>query len=207
MSGSYVDAGSLDKRLVLLGFQEDPSGDWRWVETGRLWGDVTLSGSTKKNLFSSVGIGARDAEIILRKRPITLHQALRWGSQHLFLTEITDYNRMYLQARAALVTPVACSAIRYQSSLGPGNRPVRTPLEPVTFPGVLTEKYTGYDRQDTHAQAETRLVLVVPKAIELMEGDLVTVQEGPAAAEYNVQIRHVLDEFKNEYEIAWRRDV
>lgn len=50
-------------------------------------------------------------------------------------------------------------------------------------------------------------MLVVPKAIELMEGDLVTVQEGPAAAEYNVQIRHVLDEFKNEYEIAWRRDV
>lgn len=139
MSGSYVDAGSLDKRLVLLSFQEDPSGDWRWVETGRLWGDVTLSGSTKKNLFSSVGIGARDAEIILRKRPITLHQALLWGNQHLFLTEITSYDRMYLTARAALVTPVACSAIRYQSSLGPGNRPVRTPLEPVTFPGVLTE--------------------------------------------------------------------
>lgn len=204
MSGSYVDAGSLDKRLVLLSFQEDTTGAWRWVETGLLWGDLTLSG--KKNLFSSVGIGARDAEIILRKRPVTLHQALRWGSQHLFLTEITSYNRMYLQARAALVTPVACSAIRYQSSLGPGNRPVRTPLEPVTFPGVLTEKYTGYDRQDTHAQAETRLVLVVPKAIELMEGDLVTVMAGQPA-EYNVQIRHVLDPYKNEYEIAWRRDV
>lgn len=201
---NYVDAGSLDKRLVLLSFQEDTTGAWRWVETGLLWGDLTLSG--KKNLFSSVGIGARDAEIILRKRPITLHQALRWGLQHLFLTEITDYNRMYLQARAALVTPVACSAIRYQSSLGPGNRPVRTPLEPVTFPGVLTEKYTGYDRQDTHAQAETRLVLVVPKAIELMEGDLVTVMAGQPA-EYNVQIRHVLDPYKNEYEIAWRRDV
>lgn len=201
---NYVDAGSLDKRLVLLSFQEDTTGAWRWVETGLLWGDLTLSG--KKNLFSSVGIGARDAEIILRKRPVTLHQALRWGSQHLFLTEITSYNRMYLQARAALVTPVACSAIRYQSSLGPGNRPVRTPLEPVTFPGVLTEKYTGYDRQDTHAQAETRLVLVVPKAIELMEGDLVTVMAGQPA-EYNVQIRHVLDPYKNEYEIAWRRDV
>lgn len=204
MSGSYVDAGSLDKRLVLLSFQEDTTGAWRWVETGLLWGDLTLSG--KKNLFSSVGIGARDAEIILRKRPITLHQALRWGLQHLFLTEITDYDRMYLTARAALVTPVACSAIRYQSSLGPGNRPVRTPLDPVTFPGVLTEKYTGYDRQDTHAQAETRLVLVVPKAIELMEGDLVTVMAGQPA-EYNVQIRHVLDPYKNEYEMAWRRDV
>ena len=201
---NYVDAVSLDKRLVLLSFQEDSPGDWHWVETGLLWGDLTLSG--KKNLFSSVGIGARDAEIILRKRPITLHQALRWGQQHLFLTELTDYDRMHLTARAALVTPVACSAIRNQSSLGPGNRPVRTPLEPVTFPGVLTEKYTGYDRQDTHAQAETRLVLVVPKAIELMEGDLVTVMAGQPA-EYNVQIRHVLDPYKNEYEIAWRRDV
>ena len=205
MSGTYVDAGSLDERLVLLSFQEQSAGTWDWVETATLWGSVTLSG--KKNLFSSVGIGAKDAEIILRKRPITLHQALRWGQQHLSLTELTDYDRMHLTARAALVSPVRCSAQRYRSSLGPGNRPVRTPLEPVTFPGVLTEKYTGYDRQDTHAQAETRLVLVTPKAIELLEGDLVTVQEGPAAAEYNVQVRHVLDEYKNEYEIAWRRDV
>ena len=50
------------------------------------------------------------------------------------------------------------------------------------------------------------LVLVVPKAIELMEGDLVTVMAGQPA-EYNVQIRHVLDPYKNEYEIVRTEDL
>ena len=48
---------------------------------------------------------------------------------------------------------------------------------------------------------------MTPKAVTLKEGDLVTVKEGPAAAVYNVQACHVLDEFKNEYEILFSRDV
>ena len=48
---------------------------------------------------------------------------------------------------------------------------------------------------------------MTPKAVQLLEGDLVTVTEGPAAAVYNVQSSHVLDEYKNEYEIMYSRDI
>ena len=48
---------------------------------------------------------------------------------------------------------------------------------------------------------------MTPKAVQLDEGDLVTVREGPAQAVYNVQACHILDEYKNEYEILYSKDV
>lgn len=50
-------------------------------------------------------------------------------------------------------------------------------------------------------------VIQAMAVVELREGVLVTVQAGPAAGIYHVQVRHVLDEFKNEYEIAFSRDI
>ena len=64
-----------------------------------------------------------------------------------------------------------------------------------------------YETEDSYAKAKRLLVLVTPKAVQLLEGDLVTVTEGPAAAVYNVQSSHVLDEYKNEYEIMYSRDI
>ena len=77
----------------------------------------------------------------------------------------------------------------------------------LTFRGVLTEKYARYEREETHAENETSYVLVTPKVIPLRSGDLVTVQEGPAKGVYHVAVCHVLDAWKNEYEIVWRGDV
>ena len=91
--------------------------------------------------------------------------------------------------------------------MGEAGRPTTAETMRVTFPGVLTEKYARYEREETHAENATSYVLVVPKEIQLKAGDLVTVQEGPAQGVYNVQICHVLDPHKNEYEIAWRGDV
>ena len=47
----------------------------------------------KANLFSAVGIGARGAELILRRQELTLHNALVWGGRHLFLTAIRPEGR------------------------------------------------------------------------------------------------------------------
>ena len=77
----------------------------------------------------------------------------------------------------------------------------------MSFPGVLTEKYVGYEREDTYAKTKRTLVLVTPKVVTIGEGDLVTVTQGPAQAVYNVQARHVLDEYKNEYEMTFSGDV
>ena len=204
---AHIGAGSMDQRLELLELKETQPDTWEWVGIGRLWAQVEVDGG--KNLFSSVGIGTRNAKLVLRTRPLNLHQALRWKEQHLFLTGITKLDRMHLTVSAALVETVVCKAQRSRSAVDPdrNNRPVSTQLPELSFPGVLTEKYVRYESADTYASAKTLLVLVTPKAVDLLEGDLVTVTEGAAKAIYNVQARHTLDAFKNEYEILWSRDV
>ena len=207
MSESYLDAGSLDERLERLELRETTAHTWEWVSVGRLWGQVTVEVGTRLNLFSSVGVGARNAKLVIRTRDITLHQALRWRGQHLFLTSITKRDRMHLDVQAALVNVVTCKGQGYTTTVGAGNRPEKQEKPEQTFPAVLTEKYVRYETEDSYAKARRLLVLVTPKAVELLEGDLVTVTEGPAAAVYNVQARHVLDEYKNEYEILYSRDI
>lgn len=202
---AYIGAGRLDQPLEVLELRETASGVWEWVTLRRAWAQVEQTAKT--NLFSKVGVGARDAAIVIRRQALTLHNALRWRGQHLFLTAITQRDRNHLDVGAALVGPVACTARSYTTRVGTGNRPEKEEQPPVTFPGILTEKYVRYEQEDTYAKARRGLVLVTPKAIELSEGALVTVTEGPAKAVYNVQARHVLDAYKNEYEMDFSRDV
>lgn len=200
-----IDAGRLNKAIHVLELRETAPGAWEWGPIRRTWTMLTLQ--TKKNLFSSVGIGARGAELILRRQPLTLHNALLWGEQHLFLSAILPEGRLHLRVQAALVEPVTCLATRTEDTVGEAGRPTTAETMRMTFPGVLTEKYARYEREETHAENETSYVLVVPKAIQLKASDLVTVQEGPAKAVYYVTICHVLDPYKNEYEIVWQGDV
>lgn len=200
-----VDAGKLRDVLQVLELKESPEGTWTWQKVRKARGAVELS--TGRNLFSSVGIGARGAEIILRRQPLTLHNALLWGEQHLFLSAILPEGRLHLRVQAALVEPVTCLATRTEDTVGEAGRPTTAETMRITFPGVLTEKYTRYEREETHAENETSYVLVVPKVVQLKASDLVTVQEGPAKGVYYVTICHVLDPYKNEYEIVLRGDV
>lgn len=202
---TYIGAGKLDQPLEVLELKETSAGVWEWVTIRRAWGQVEQT--NRSNLFSKVGVGARDAAIVLRTQPLTLHNALRWKGQHLFLTSITHRDRNHLDVAAALVEPVTCTAQGYTTKMGEGNRPQKVETDPVTFPGVLTEKYVKYEQEDTFAKSRRGLVLVTAKPIRLREGDLVTVQAGPAAAVYNVQACHVLDAYKNEYEMEFSRDV
>lgn len=200
-----IDAGRLNKAVHVLELRETAPGAWEWGPIRRTWSMLTLQ--TKKNLFSTVGIGARGAEIILRRQDLTLHNALLWGEQHLFLSAILPEGRLHLRVQAALVEPVTCLATRTEDTVGEAGRPTTAETMRMTFPGVLTEKYARYEREETHAENETSYVLVVPKAIQLKASDLVTVQGGPAKAVYYVTICHVLDPYKNEYEIVWQGDV
>lgn len=209
MSQTSIDAGKLNQAVEILTIAESPADVWLWQSTRPARAQVTLlsQSSTKRNLFSQVGIGARGAELILRRQPLTLHQALLWGEQHLFLTAIFPEGRLHLRVEAALVSPVKCLATRTADTVGDAGRPSSAETMRITFPGILTEKYARYEREETHAENDTGYVLVAPKVITLQAGDLVTVQDGPAKGVYNVQICHVLDPYKNEYEIAGRRDV
>ncbi|KGF56167.1 hypothetical protein HMPREF9460_01369, partial [Flavonifractor plautii 1_3_50AFAA] len=90
----YIDAGKLNQPVQVLELRETAPGVWEWVPARRTWASITLQ--PKTNLFSKVGIGARNAAVIVRRQPLTLHHALRWGDTHLFLTSITPMGRNHL---------------------------------------------------------------------------------------------------------------
>lgn len=186
---AYIGAGRLDQPLEVLELRQTSDGTWQWVPIRRAWAQVEQT--SKTNLFSKVGVGARDAAIVLRTQPLTLHHALRWKGQHLFLTAITKNDRMHLAVSAALVS---VDAVRLRAD---------ETTEATTFPGVLTEKYAKHEQEWPMSVNELGLVLVVPKAITLRPGYLVEVR----GAAWEVLVPHELDQYKNEYEIGRRLDL
>lgn len=201
----YIGAGRLDQPLEVLELREIGAGLWEWVPIRRAWGQVEQTAKT--NLFSKVGVGARDAALVVRRQPLTLHNALRWKGKHLFLTSIIQRDRNHLDVAAALVEPVPCRATRQGNRVGQAGRPVTGQVMQVDFPGILTEKYVRYQREETHDESEMVYVLVTPKAVQLRGGDLVQVQDGPAKGTYHVTVSHVLDLHKNEYELMQGEDI
>ena len=87
----HIDAGKLDKPAQVLELRETAAGVWEWAPLRRAWANITFQ--TKSNLFSQVGVGARDAAIVIRRQTLTLHNALRLGEQHLFLPSIRGGGR------------------------------------------------------------------------------------------------------------------
>ena len=181
---AYIGAGRLNQPLEVLELRETATGVWEWVTLRRAWAQVEQTAKT--NLFSKVGVGARDAAIVIRRQSLTLHQALRWKGRHLFLTSITHRDRNYLDVAAALVDLVDCRS-----------------EDGVRFPGVITEKYAKWDQPEPYSINQMTYVLVTPKGIVLQRGGLVAV----AGTNYEVQVAHILDPYKNEYEIVRTEDL
>ena len=186
---AYIGAGRLDQPLEVLELRQKSEGTWEWVPIRRAWAQVEQTAKT--NLFSKVGVGARDAAVVIRRQSLTLHQALRWKGQHLFLTSITKRDRMYLDVQTALVDPVLCRANTDEEEPG------------ATFPGILTEKYAKWEQPEPYSINRLTYVLVAPKVIQLQRGGLVAVD----GVNYEVQLAHTLDPYKNEYEIVRTEDL
>jgi len=188
---TVLDAGRLDQRLEVLELRETEPGVWTWETARKTWGQVELDAGQRKSLFSSVGIGARNASLVLRRQGLTLHNALGWKGQHLFLTAILPRGRGHLDVSAAVVTVDTVHLVSDDGDQG------------MTFPGVLTEKYLAHRQEWPMSVNDLELVLVVPKAIRLRPGRLVECR-GTA---WEVLVPHELDEFKNEYEIGRRAEL
>lgn len=188
MSRPSIDAGKLDKPAQVLELKETSAGVWEWTPIRRAWASITFQ--PKTNLFSKVGIGARDAAVVVRRQSLTLHNALRWGDIHLFLTSIVPMGRNHLDVDAAVVEVAQC-----QADMDEGGG--------VKFPGVLTEKYLKFEQETPYATNALTYVLVTPKPIRLQRGGVVAVN----GTDYAVQLAHELDPHKNEYEIARTEDL
>ena len=143
----------------------------------------------------------------LRHEPeLSLHHALRWKGQFLFLTSlILGEDRDRLELKAALCEPVTLTA-KPQARTGRDelNRPTAVEIPSFTFPGVLTEKYRANEAEDIYRVTTLRRVLVTPKVVQLRPGDLV---EPKGETPYIVRQTLDLDAWKNEYEIERMGDV
>lgn len=190
---------------ILRLLQDEDTGNFAWASSRCCCASVVPD--TKSNLFSSVGIGARGATVILRPRlKLTLHQAMRWHGQFLFLTSIIlAQERDRLEVKAALCEPVTLTA-KPQSRNGRDalNRPTTVQQPDFTFPGILTEKYYQNALDEIYQSETLQRVLVTPKAIVLRPGDLV---QPSAEAAYTVRQAMNLDPYKNEYVIERRKDI
>lgn len=179
-----------EKVEILSLIQDGMTNDIAWHPVRKCWAAVDLD--LQRNIFSSIGIGARGATITIRAGKIlSLHQAMRWRSQFLFLTSIIpSRERDRQEIKAAICNPVDCQADLDKEKPG------------IRFPGILTEKYIGHEQMEPMAVVTRDLVLVVPKTVVLAPGAWVRAGEEI----FQVLVPHELDEWKNEYEIQRKAD-
>lgn len=177
MPTGHIDAGALGERIAILRLVRRGAA-FRWEPVRQSWARVELS--RKQNHFSSFGTGAAGAELVLRRQTLGLDQAIRWRGQHIFLTAIIPQGRNHLAVSGALVTVSACAD-----------------AGGVRFPGVAVEKYLRHQEAIPMDANVLRHVLVTPKEIALLPGQLVEVD----GVRWPVRTAHLLNPWKNEYEI------
>lgn len=203
MSSDYCSAGKLDKNADILECKRDDCGNWAWEPVRSIWTSVEIQSRT--NIFSKIGIGARDALIVTWRQEISLSNALRLNGQFLFLTSITERGRNQIELKAAVCDPVTLTA-KPQDRTGRDsmNRPTVIKQASFTFHGILTELYRRNEPDEIYRSTTLQRALVTPKPIILRPGDLVQ-----AAEEEPYTVRQVmdLDPWKNEYVIERQEDV
>ncbi|MCI1958185.1 MAG: hypothetical protein LKJ25_01000 [Clostridia bacterium] len=178
------------------------SNTYSWQETRKIW--VRFSEDGKNNIFSSVGIGARNAVFYVRRpHKITLLNAIKYRQCHYFITLIEDIDIMYSKVTAAKIEPVECSYKPVEYEKNEYNRPVKKEGEVISFTACLTEKYTGKEVQPVTAVSSTTYVFVTPKIIELKTGNVIKAK----SLTWLIEKCHTLDRYKNEYEAITRSEV
>ncbi|MCL2045735.1 MAG: hypothetical protein FWG88_05060 [Oscillospiraceae bacterium] len=136
---------------------------------------------------------------------ITLHNALIFatgGGGHCHISDINMDKPGFYILTAAFVEHQNCECRRTETGMGVLNRPDVVELDPLVFPGILAEKYLRQSQGEPMSYSEYRYMLVTPKAIELEIGELVEV----GGKLCQVAVAHLLDPYKNEYEVVMRWD-
>ncbi len=187
----------LNQQVNVLELQKTDA-TYSWKKRKTIW--CRAEPKAGKNLFSTVGIGAKSVKFTIWKQNITLHNAFRWKDKFCFLTDLMEVDHMYYEVMAALVEPRTCELMQTGETIDPGlHRPIYLkPTSMLTFPACMVEKYAGFSKLTPQSKVSESYVLVTPKEITLSLADLVKVD----GVIYGVQVVHNLDEFKNEYEIA-----
>lgn len=193
---------SLRDRVEVLEVRRDNDGNYSWVSTGKRY--ACVKPDDRRYSLSSIGVWPRGATVTLRPCGLTLHQALRWNGQHLFLSAILPSSgRDRLEIKAAVCVPVTFTA-EPQAKTGRDdlNRPTVEKVAAYTFPGIWTEMYRKEQDEGVVDTELVQRVIVTPKAVKLRRGDIVRHPDGTT---WPVMRVLDLDEYKTEY-IVFRQE-
>ncbi len=197
-----MNVGELSDIINILSV-EQVGNVYSWKELNSIFSKVKKSNS--RNLYSFFGIGAKSIEFTIRKleyENLTQHNSINWNGLHCVITDIIESDdKEYYVISAALVEPKTCT-IKHTSkpTYNNLNNPVYSEPTIITFPAYITEKYVKYTQGQPMTTIESSIILITPKVISLNKGEIVTFNN----KEYEVILDHVLDEYRNEYEILQR---
>ena len=194
-----MNPGELNERVQILTLKTE-AGIMRWEVFKNIWAKVEITGKT--NYFSKVGMGVLSVKFTMRRQSLSLYDAICFRGRHYFITGITPISNLHMEVETAKIEPVPCVQFSNETTLDQLNRPVDEQKPALTFPGMLVEKYLRSNTETGHDEGEITLVLVTPKQVQVDAGKLIEVQGKP----YKVTACHMLDEYKNEYEIIRTED-
>lgn len=190
-----MNARAMREQLDVLQLTKDEAANrYDYTVARRTYAQAAVS--EKTNVFSRVGIGARDVVFTMRHSPdLQPGRLLLWqhpvGCEYCYVSAVTPKDRHFDTVHAARVQLAACTAEANHTPRG------------AEFQAVLTEKYVGHEQLDPLAINVTTYVLVCPPEVKLKRGSIVEVNGAP----YVVLLGHYLDVYKTEYEIQRTEDL
>lgn len=187
-----MDAGKLDKRLRVLSY------DGEWTDAFGAWASME---EKDRIIYSALATSKQGAKFVMRTNKITPANLILFGAQYYAIGSV-QHTEGYVTVTAAEVEPIKCTASAPSITYDELNFPTYGTSVKTEFYGILAEKYVNWKQEQPNASLELGVILVTPKQVELASGDVVTAN----GKEYAVTACHLMDKFRNEYEIAERTD-
>ena len=195
--------GQLDQRIEILDYILK-NEKYIWDKKKAIWSYVEQD--QKINIFSGYAKAGTTTLFVVREQEIGMCNVILYQGKYYLITGLKKLDRMYAQAQTAKLPVYDCQYTRYNPNniiLDNYNRPTNTNSTVTQFQGMLAEKYLGSQAETPQTISETGYILLTPKVIQLEQNEVVTISEG----DYVIKSCHLLDEYKNEYEILRRKDV
>lgn len=180
--------------------QEGVEKAFEWVLEKSVW--IAAEQQAKRNIFSSIGISAESVLFTLHPTELSSHNLLFYKGNYHFISRVNKLSPTQMELETAMVSLSQCRAELVTAKTDPETKLVEEKRTKILFPGILTEKYQGYEQAEPAVVVEKSFALIVPKRIFLEESDLVYIQEKP----YVVHEAQELDAYKNEYVIYRKGD-
>jgi len=185
-----INAGKLNQPIYVLELSESDTG-WSWTVRRKAWAAVEQSETRK--VFSANATASRSSVVFtIRRQNLSMFDAIDWQGRHHLITSIEPTkDRAHLTVTAVPANIASCTA---EANKVPKGK---------TFPAALAEKYVRHEQLEPMAVASICYVLITPKPVILQPGSLVDVDGTP----YAVLAAHLLDPYRNEYEVMRKADL